>query len=158
MGLDLVSSVSGPPDAENGRDPYCAYLQKKGLLTGVARDQLRRLRDWTNVLLELRRDNSNLQGPAPLDVKYAQDGQLAFTRGGSGEYFVLLNFSSWSGWKSLGELNLPPGLYRERWNSTWPAFQVEWEDEHANGGRDAWLHAGNNLNVPDYGAVILERR
>jgi 1,4-alpha-glucan branching enzyme len=120
--------------------------------------QRRRLRDWTNALLDLRKNNSNLQGPAPLDVRYAQDGQLAFTRGRAGDYFVLANFSSWSGWKRLGELNLPQGLYRERWNSTWPAFQVEWEDEHANGGRDAWLHAGAELHVPDYGAVILERR
>jgi hypothetical protein len=91
-------------------------------------------------------------------VRYAQDGQLAFARGQAGDYFVLLNFSGWSGWKSLANLGLPAGSYRERWNSTWPAFQVEWEDEHTNGGRDAVLHAGNHLHVPDYGAVILERR
>ena len=35
------------------------------------------------------------------------------------------------------------GLYRELWNSTWPAFVVESEDEHTNGGRDARLHRGS---------------
>jgi arylsulfatase A-like enzyme len=46
MGLDTVMSVSGPPDAENGHDPYCQYLEKKGLLGAVARDQLHRLREF----------------------------------------------------------------------------------------------------------------
>ena len=45
MGLDAVVSVSGPPDAEGGHDPYCQYLEKKGLLGAVARDQLHRLRE-----------------------------------------------------------------------------------------------------------------
>ncbi len=45
MGLDTVLSVTGPPDAEGGRDPYCQFLEKRGLLTTVARDQLRRLRE-----------------------------------------------------------------------------------------------------------------
>ncbi|MEP6670058.1 MAG: sulfatase-like hydrolase/transferase [Chthoniobacter sp.] len=45
MGLDTVLSVSGPPDAEGGHDPYCEFLQKRGLLATVARDQLRRLRE-----------------------------------------------------------------------------------------------------------------
>ena len=99
-----------------------------------------------------------MQGPAPVDIRYAQDGQLAFTRGEAGDYFALVNFTSWSGWKSLAEFNLPDGVYRERLNSTWPAFQVEWEDEHANGGSSAHLHRRNFVHVPDYGAVVLERR
>jgi hypothetical protein len=43
------------------------------------------------------------------------------------------------------------------WNSTWPAFAVENEDEHTNGGRTACLHRGNWLQIPDYGVAILER-
>ncbi len=45
MGLDTVLSISGPPDSEAGRDPYCQFLQKRGLLADVSRDQLRRLRE-----------------------------------------------------------------------------------------------------------------
>lgn len=68
-----------------------------------------------------------------------------------------MNFGPWAGWKPLWELNLPDGRYRELWNSTWPAFQVEFEDEHANGGRDARLRRGDWLHVPDYGPLVLER-
>jgi arylsulfatase A-like enzyme len=46
MGLDAVISISGPPETEGGRDPYCQYLEKKGLLAGVSRDLLKRLREW----------------------------------------------------------------------------------------------------------------
>jgi len=45
MGLDIVTSISGPPDAEGGHDLYTQYLEKRGLLGAVARDQLRRLRE-----------------------------------------------------------------------------------------------------------------
>ena len=70
---------------------------------------------------------------------------------------ILVNFGGWSGWKSLGELNLSDGVYHELWNSTWPAFTVEGEGEHTNGGRNARLNRGSWLQVPDYGAVVLER-
>jgi hypothetical protein len=57
-------------------------------------------------------------------------------------------------------LNLPGGEYRELWNSTWPAFAIvaEHEGEHTNGGRDARLQRHDGLHLPDYGAVILQRR
>ena len=73
---------------------------------------------------------------------------------------MLLNFSSWSGSRSLGELNLPDGDYKELLNSTWSDYRVasEVEDEHSNGGWDAHLNRGSWLNVPDYGVVVLERR
>ena len=116
-----------------------------------------RLVAWTNALLNLRRGNSAIQGPSPLAVVYAQDEKLAWSRGEGGDYFILVNFGGWTGWSSLAELNLPEHRYRELWNSTWPAFQVESEDEHTNGGRDARLDRGSWLQIPDYGAVILER-
>jgi 1,4-alpha-glucan branching enzyme len=115
-----------------------------------------RLRDWTNALLTLR-GNENIKGPSPLRVVHAADQKLGLTRGMAGEYFFLLNFGGWAGWQSLAELSLPDGVYRELWNSTWPAFQVEGEGEHASGGRDARLHRGRAMHVPDYGAVVLER-
>jgi len=117
-----------------------------------------RVRAWWNKLCELRRGNTRIEGPAPLRVHYAQDGMLAFSRGEGGEWFVVLNFSDRAGERSLGALNLPDGEYKELLNSTWRPYQVEWEDEHPNGGWDARLRRDVTLNVPDYGAVILERR
>ncbi len=116
------------------------------------------VRAWWKVLCDLRRGNSILQGPSPLRVHYADGNLLAFSRGEGGEYFVVLNFGAEAHWHSLAELNLPNGLYRELWNSTWPPFEVEWEDEHGNGGRDAQLSRNEWLNVPDYGVVVLEKR
>jgi hypothetical protein len=93
------------------------------------------------VLAELRRGNSAVQGPAPLDVRVAESQVLAFSRGECGDYFVLLNFGGWAGDRSLAQLDLPYGTNRELWNSTWPAFAIasENEGEHTNGGRDARL-------------------
>jgi hypothetical protein len=84
---------------------------------------------------------------------------LGFTRGQGDDFYILLNFGGWSGRKKLSDLNLPIGDYRELWNSTWPAFaiQAENEGEHTNGGRDARLHRQHSLQVPDYGVVILQR-
>lgn len=115
-----------------------------------------RVRAWWRELCWLRR-NPSLQGPSPLDVRHAEGQLLAFTRGRRGDFYVLLNFGGWAGRKGLRELGLPDGAYRELWNSTWPAFAVEDEGEHTNGGRDARLHPWHELNVPDYGALVLER-
>jgi 1,4-alpha-glucan branching enzyme len=122
----------------------------------VANEARGRIRDWFNVLLDLR-SHDTIKGLSPLRVVYAQDQQLGFVRGQQGEYFILAIFGGWAGRKSLEELNLPDGRYRELWNSTWPAFAVEGEDEHTNGGRDATLRREDWLHVPDYGVVILER-
>ncbi len=118
-----------------------------------------RVRAWWRELLFLRR-NPSLQGPSPLEVRFAEGQTLAFSRGSRGDYFTLLNFGGQSGWQNLGVLNLPEGTYRELWNSTWPDFAIqgEQEDEHTNGGRSAALTRGHSLQIPDYGAIILERR
>ncbi len=127
-------------------------------LDGYLEDDFRgRVRAWWNVLCGLRRGNPKIQGPAPLAVHFAHEEMLVFSRGQGQELFVVLNFGPWNGWRLLAELNLPHGEYKELWNSTWPAFAVESEDEHTNGGRDARLHRGSWLQIPDYGAVILER-
>jgi 1,4-alpha-glucan branching enzyme len=116
------------------------------------------VRAWWNVLCQLRRGNSILQGPSPLQVLFADGNILAFSRGEGGEYFAVLNFGAEAQQRSLAELNLPNGLYRELWNSTWPAFVVEGEDEHGNGARDAQLSRNESLKIPDYGVVLLEKR
>jgi len=118
----------------------------------------RRVRAWWGDLCRTR-GNPAIKGAAPLDVRLAEGQLLAFTRGEGHDFFVVLNFGGWSGHKRLAEMNLPRGTYRELWNSTWPAFAVqgEQEDEHTNGGRDARLHGGRWLHIPDYGAVVLEK-
>ena len=118
-----------------------------------------RIRAWWRVLSDLRRTRSAIKGPAPIDIPFADGQLLAISRGQRGDYFVMLNFGGWSGFHNLGFLNLPDGTYRELWNSTWPAFAIagESEGEHSNGGRDARLRRSDSLQIPDYGAVILER-
>jgi 1,4-alpha-glucan branching enzyme len=118
-----------------------------------------RIRAWWRVLSDLRRTRPAIKGPAPLDLAFAEGQLLAISRGQRGDYFAVLNFGGWSGFHNLGYLNLPDGTYRELWNSTWPAFAIsgESENEHTNGGRDARLGRWNSLQIPDYGAVILER-
>lgn len=118
----------------------------------------KKVRDWWKEMLRLRR-SSVITGSSPLEVKFAEEQMLGFTRGSRDEIYVLLNFGGWAGWKPLGELNLPGGTYCEFWNSTWPAFAIASEDEgeHMNWGRDARLNRGDWLHVPDYGVVILSR-
>jgi hypothetical protein len=56
-------------------------------------------------------------------------------------------------------LGLPSGAaYKEIFNSSWPAFQVEFEQEHGNGGYDAQITSGQILNLPYVGAVVLQQR
>ena len=123
----------------------------------LARADLGRVRAWWNALCALRKGNPNLQGPAPLEIRHADGQLLAWSRGQASEYWALLNFGGFSGRLGLDLLGLPGGLYRELWNSTWPAFAVEGEGEHTNGGRAARLHRGHALHVPDFGVVLLER-
>lgn len=147
--------------AESGEDRQFQFGTSESLqLTEyLANPDRGRIRHWWRELANLRR-NPCIQGPSPLDVRFAEDQLLAFSRGERAEFFVVLNFGGWAGQKSLASLNLPPGTYRELWNSSWPAFAIhaEHEQEHTNGGRDARLQRGHALNIPDYGVVILQLR
>ena len=118
----------------------------------------KKVRAWWKEMLRLRR-NPIVTGPSPLEVRFAEEQMLGFTRGSRDDVYVLLNFGGWAGWKPLAELNLPDGTYCELWNSTWPDFAVasENEGEHMNWGRDARLNRGDWLHVPDYGVVVLSR-
>jgi 1,4-alpha-glucan branching enzyme len=121
------------------------------------RDEARgRVRAWWRVLCELRGDD-NLSGPAPLAVPLAEYQLLAVARGEAADIVVVLNFGGWSGTLRLDQVGAGDGDYREWLNSTWPAFAVENEDEHTNGGREARLRRGDPLRVPDYGVVVLQR-
>jgi 1,4-alpha-glucan branching enzyme len=116
-----------------------------------------RVRAWWREMCRMR-TSPVIRGPSPIDVRVAEGHLLAFTRGQGGEIFVVANFGSGTHRrKPLTDLNLPDGVYRELWNSTWPAFAVEHESEHTNGGRDARLHRGRWLDIPADGAVVLER-
>jgi 1,4-alpha-glucan branching enzyme len=145
--------------AESGEDQQFAFgsAQPLDLEEYLSNPDRGRIRAWWRALCQLRRDPC-IQGPAPLAVRLVEDQLLAFTRGQGHDYYVLLNFGGWSGHRPLADLNLPAGQYRELWNSTWPVFaiQAEHEDEHVNGGRDARLHRGRALHIPDYGVVILQ--
>jgi 1,4-alpha-glucan branching enzyme len=113
-----------------------------------------RVRLWWQKMFELRRGNTRIQGPSPIDVHYVDGPVIAFSRGEAKDYFVVLNFGDRQVTQNLGIMNLADGAYREIWNSTYPDFQVEWEQEFRNWGD---LQRGSWLNIPDNGAVILER-
>ncbi|MER2518994.1 hypothetical protein E4Q23_17130 [Candidatus Accumulibacter phosphatis] len=146
--------------AESGEDKQFSFGsdEKLDIEEYLANADRGRIRAWWRELGCLRKDQC-IQGPSRIDVCFTEEQLLAFTRGDNGDYFVLLNFGAWSGHRKLAELNLPWGQYRELWNSTWPAFAIheEHEGEHSNGGRDARLHGGHALNIPAYGAVILQK-
>lgn len=122
----------------------------------LRRPDMSHVRAWWNRLSELHENNA-IKGPSPLHVQFAHDQRLAFSRGDGDDYFVVLNFGGWEGGAPLAELNLPDRTYKELWNSSWPDFAVEGEDEYSNGGRDARLARSDWLNIPDYGVVVLER-
>ncbi|MCL6589580.1 MAG: alpha amylase C-terminal domain-containing protein [Firmicutes bacterium] len=118
---------------------------------------LNKVREWWKTLIKLRKNNPAIQGPAPLEVHYVEGLVLGFSRGEGKDYYIVCNFGPWPVTRSLRQMNLYDGVYHELLNSTWPAFQVENEDEHTNGGREARLYPDGNLTIPDYGAVILEK-
>jgi 1,4-alpha-glucan branching enzyme len=76
-----------------------------------------------------------------------------------GEFFVIATLGTNTQQQNLGWLNLPGGpAYKEIFNSSWPQYQVHGEPLVANGGYGAQLYAGNNINLPSIGAVVLQRR
>lgn len=123
-------------------------------------ESARRVRAFWYQLCELRKRSDRVHGPAPLRVHCAEGHLLAFSRGEAADLFIVLNFGEGSGYRSLASLNLPDGEYKELLNSTWGEYQiaVESEDEQSNGGWDARLRTSDWLNIPDYGAIVLERR
>lgn len=124
-----------------------------------ADESARRLRAFWRDLCRLRRGNEKLQGPAPLAVHYVDEGLLVFSRGASAELFVVASFGPSPVARSLAELNLPSGDYKELLNSSWTDYRIvaEHEQQRDNGGWSARLRREHWLQVPDYGVVVLER-
>lgn len=113
---------------------------------------------WYQSLMGLRNNPANgLRGNDRQDARWGHK-TLAFTRA-QGRFFVVATFGTPDTWQDSGWLGLPGGsAYKEIFNSSWPAFQVEFEPEATNGGYDAWIWSGQPLHLPSIGAVVLERR
>src|SRR4029079_2000069 len=86
--------------AESGEDRQFAFGTDENLdLEEYLQNPDRaRIRDWWRQLCLLHRDPS-IQGPAPLQICFAEDQLLAFSRGQNSDFFVALNFGGWSGYK-----------------------------------------------------------
>jgi hypothetical protein len=81
-------------------------------------------------------------------------------RGGSGQrLFVIVTFATTNQRQHSSWLGLPTGApCKEIFDSSWPVFQVEFEQEQTNGGYEAQIYSGQISNLPSIGAVVLERR
>jgi hypothetical protein len=106
----------------------------------------------------LRNDfTKGLQGDQNYQVVATGQRTIAFTCGYA--LFAIISFGTTNNKQNTADLGLPDGgAYKEIFNSSWPDFQVENENEQANGGYDAQITRGQDINVPFVGAVVLERR
>jgi hypothetical protein len=83
---------------------------------------------------------------------------VAFVCGSSQRLFAVVTFGTPNQRQDSSWLGLPAGVpYKEIFNSSWPDFQVEFEQEQTNGGYDAQIYSGQIVNLPWIGAVVLER-
>jgi hypothetical protein len=113
----------------------------------------RRIRSWWQVVAELRRGHSAIQGPAPLDVRFAESHVLAFRRLLRAAELRTLGRRSQPGAAqpagrhipSAVELHVARVCHRER----------ERGREHQRWPRRT-PQSLELLDVPDYGAVVLE--
>ncbi len=111
---------------------------------------------WFRDLIGLRNNAAN--GVRGNDNQTTGQGYktVSFTRG-NGEFFVIVTLGTSNQQQNLAWLGLPGGRYKEIFNSSWPQYQVHSEPLVSNGGYDAQLFAGNLVNLPSIGAVILQR-
>jgi 1,4-alpha-glucan branching enzyme len=119
-----------------------------------------RILAWFRQLMGLRNDPSKgLQGEANYQVVATGNRTEAFVCGSGQRLFAVITFGTANQQQNSSWLGLPAGTsYKEIFNSSWPVFQVEFEQEHTNGGHDAEIYSGQILSLPSIGAVILERR
>lgn len=112
---------------------------------------------WFQHLIGLRKDShKGFQGDDNQAVKTGYK-TIAFTRGW-GSCFVICTFGTSDTRQNTAWLGLPSTAYKEIFNSSWPDYQVEWEPNQTNGGYDAVIYSGDIINLPEIGAVVLERR
>jgi hypothetical protein len=78
--------------------------------------------------------------------------------GSNQRLFAVVTFGTPNQQQDSSWLGLPGGApYKEIFNSSWPVFQVEFEQEQTNGGYNAQIYSGRVINLPWIGAVVLER-
>jgi 1,4-alpha-glucan branching enzyme len=114
---------------------------------------------WFSSILGLRNNPSN--GFRGDDTQQVRTGRktIAFTRGPGERFLVICTFGTPDTSQDSGWLGLPSGkAYKEIFNSSWPAFAVEFEQERTNGGYDCVISSGQILNLPYIGTVVLEQR
>jgi len=118
-----------------------------------------RILNWFRQIIGLRNDPSKgLQGNANYQVVATGNRTVTFTCGANQSLFAVITFGTPNQQQNSGWLGLPSGgTFKEIFNSTWPVFQVEFEQEQANGGYSAQIQSGQLLNLPYIGAVVLER-
>lgn len=112
---------------------------------------------WFRDLIGLRNNGANgLQGD---DTQTTGQGfkTVTLSRAG-GEFFVIATIGLVKQQQSLVSLGLLSGsAYKEIFNSSWPQYRVHNEPEISNGGYSARLGAGDSIQLPSIGAVVLQR-
>jgi 1,4-alpha-glucan branching enzyme len=114
---------------------------------------------WFRSLIGLRNDPSKGFG-GDANLQYVQTGRrtVAFTCGNNESHFTVVTFGTENQQQNSAWLGLPAGgAFKEIFNSSWPVFQVEFEQEQTNGGYTAQINSGQIINLPYIGAVVLER-
>jgi len=119
-----------------------------------------RVAAWFRSIMGLRNDPAKgVRGQFSYQVVRAGRRTVAFTCGFDQRLFVVVTWGTPDQRQDSSWLGLPGGpSYKEIFNSSWPVFQVEWEQEQTNGGYEAQIYSGQVLNLPCIGAVVLERR
>jgi len=118
-----------------------------------------RVLGWFRSLMGLRNDGvKGLRGDDSVQVVRTGRRTVAFTCGSGQQLFIVATFGTEDQQQDSSWLGLPRnGRYKEILNSSWPVFQVEFEQERTNGGYAASIQSGQLLNLPFIGAVVLER-
>ena len=113
---------------------------------GGPTDQTRILA-WFRQLMGLRNDPSKgLRGNSNYQVVATANRTVAYSCGINQCLFTVVTFGTPDQQQDSSWLGLPPGsAYKEIFNSSWPVFQVEFEQEHTNGGYDAQIISGQIL-------------
>ncbi len=115
--------------------------------------------DWFRQLMRLRDDGSRgLQGDDNDQVVRIGHRTIAFTCGKDQSLFAVVTFGTRDQRQDSSWLGLPGGTYREMLNSSFSQFQVEFEPQMANGGSTARITSGQILNLPQVGALVLQRQ
>jgi 1,4-alpha-glucan branching enzyme len=152
MGQEIGETVAFSFDNNN------QWINPQVYDVGPATDNTRIL-TWFRQIMGLRNDPSKgLQGDANYQVVATGNRTVAFTCGSNQSLFAIITFGASNQQQNSAWLGLPTGSsYKEIFNSSWPDFQVEFEQEQSNGGYQAQISNGQILNLPWIGAVILER-